>query len=288
MSERILVTGASGQLGAYLLRELSQQKIAAVGWGHRTCRPMFGIDVRPVDITDPGQVARAFRLDQPTTIIHAAAQPAVADCFRDPDRAFAVNAIGSRNVRTLGVRVVGVSTDLVFDGENAPYDEKAVPSPLSVYGRSKAAGELEVLDSPENAVVRVSLLYGPTLIERDGFFDQQLQALRSGQPIRLFEDEWRAPLDLPSAARGLIAIARSEGNGIFHLAGPERMSRLEMGLRMVRQLHVASSTIVGTTRVSPELPEPRPRDTTLNCSRFAELFPAIERSTLETALCQML
>src|SRR5439155_2744036 len=95
-----------------------------------------------------------------------------------------------------------------FDGERAPYGEEDDPAPLSVYGRTKADAEAAVR-AAGGLVVRVSLLYGPSLSGRPSFFDDQAAALRSGRPLTLFEDEWRTPLALPAAARALVELARS-------------------------------------------------------------------------------
>ncbi len=125
-----------------------------------------------------------------------------------------------------------VSTDLVFDGEHAPYREDDPPAPLSVYGRSKAHAETALQAFPRIAIVRVSLLYGPSLTDRPTVLDRQRQAILAGEPLTLFDDEWRTPLDLPTAARALLAVAESDYTGILHVGGLERLSRLEMGERL--------------------------------------------------------
>src|SRR5262245_29411453 len=139
MGERFLVTGASGQLGVYLVRELLRRGHEVVAWSGSSMGDFQGVAMRPVDLTQPNGVSAAFRETSPTHVIHAAAMAAVGDCARDPARADAVNQGGTALLAKLAAaaraRLVLVSTDLVFDGESPPYRESDPPVPLSIYGR---------------------------------------------------------------------------------------------------------------------------------------------------------
>jgi dTDP-4-dehydrorhamnose reductase len=274
---RILVTGASGLLGGYLLRELAQQGSPIVAWSNTRTDRLFGVELRRVDISDANAVRDAFAAARPDVVLHVAAVASVNGCFRDPDRAEKVNVRGSWHLAELsehsGARLVLVSTDLVFDGSRGNYCEADTPAPLSIYGRSKLMAEQAVQTFARHAVVRVSLLFGPTLSGRLSFFDSQLEALRLGKPLALFGDEWRTPLSLQTAAQALVAIANSEVAGLLHLGGPERMSRLEMGQRLAACQGLAGSGIQPAARASAEADEPRPADTSLDSSRWRRLFP---------------
>jgi dTDP-4-dehydrorhamnose reductase len=232
-----------------------------------------------VDLADADAVASAFRQAQPTAVIHAGAVAIVAECLRDPRRAQQVNVHGSAILAELaaeaGARLLYVSTDLVFDGAKGWYREPDVPAPLSVYGRTKLEAERAVLAIPRSAVLRPSLLFGPTRVGRPSFFDQQLAALRERKPLTLFTDEWRTPLSLITAARALAALVRSDFCGLLHLGGPERLSRWEMGLRLATALHADPAVLVAKTREQVPSAEPRARDTSLNSSKWRELFPQL-------------
>jgi dTDP-4-dehydrorhamnose reductase len=288
---RLVLTGASGQLGGYLLRELRGRGVPATAWSGSRSGSLCGVPLWPVDLANPDAVAEAFRQARPAAVIHAGALSSVADCYRDPPRAQRVNARGSALLAELadreGARLILVSTDLVFDGAKGGYQEEDAPAPLSVYARTKAAAERAVLAAPRSVVARLSLLFGPTVVGRPGFFDQQAAALREGRPVTLFEDEWRTPLGLATAARALVALAAADCTGIVHLGGPERLSRLEMGQGLAAFLGADPAAIVPARREQAGAGEPRPRDTSLNSARWRELFPRQPWPTLPEALREM-
>lgn len=289
---RILVTGASGQLGGYLLPALQTRGDEVVAWSGTRTGALFGCALQPVDLTDPEATAVAFRAARPEGVIHAAALSSIADCYRDPARAHRVNTQASGLLAELaeraGARFVMVSTDLVFDGRKGGYGETDEPAPLSVYGRSKRASEREVLARPGSVVVRMSLLYGPTRIGRPYSFEQQLTALREGRQLELFEDEWRTPLALTTAAAALRALVESDFAGLIHVGGPERLSRFDLGRRLAAALGLDSSLVQPAQQASVVFPEPRPRDVSLDSARWRQSFPEIAWPRFEEALGEMM
>ena len=186
-----------------------------------------------------------------------------------------------------GTRLVHVSTDLVFGGEEAPYREGDEAAPTSIYGATKLEAEAHALSAADAAIVRVPLLFGPTRTARRGFFDAQLATLREGKELTLFDDEWRTPLSLRAAAEALLAIARSTFRGIIHVGGPERMSRLEMGERLALHLGLQADLLIPSSRTSM-VGEPRPRDVSLDRSLFDASFRDVARASFEDECAQML
>lgn len=268
---KAIVTGATGLLGGWLVDELGRRGDSCVAYGGPARE-------HGLDLTDSDRVARAVDYARADVVIHAAALSAMADCARDPPHAVRLNVDATRHLARAcaasGTRLVHVSTDLVFDGEEAPYDEGALPTPTSVYGETKLAAEREALSAPNSVVVRVSLLFGPTKNDRIGFFDTQVRALRASETLRLFEDEWRTPLSLRVASEGLRAIAASSCTGLLHVAGSERLSRWDMGVALAEALGVTAPELVRTSRLAAG-GEPRPRDVSLDTQRFRSLFPDI-------------
>jgi dTDP-4-dehydrorhamnose reductase len=272
---RILLTGASGLLGSSLVAHLRGQGVPLIAWsGTRS-----GDGLRPVDLRDADEVSAAFRDAAAGVVLHAAALARIGDCHRDPEKARQINTGGTALLAELCLerraRLVLVSTDLVFDGETAPYREADPPAPLSVYGSSKADAERVALAEPGNAVARVSLLFGPSLGSRPSFFDEQVVALRQGRAVHLFADEWRTPLDLATAALALTELALSNVEGICHIGGPQRLSRWEMGYELAKALGTEPSLVRPNQRMDVPAPEPRPRDTSLDSSRWRREFPGL-------------
>lgn len=285
---RILITGASGQLGSYVLRELRARDWPALAWCQRPTPDLFGYSCQSVDLRDTDQVIDAFRAANPEVVIHTAALSGVGDCFRDPAQARQTNTIGTKLLAELAdrhsARLVYVSTDLVFDGTRSWYTETDCPAPLSVYGQTKATAERAVLDHPRHLVLRISLMFGPSINGRPSFFQQQIDALKQQTPCKLFSDEWRTPLHLELAARGLLRAASTDVTGILHLGGPERLTRLEMGQRLAQFLGCDAGVLEPAVRDDVPASEPRPRDTSLNSDRWCALFPEFPRPGFEEAL----
>lgn len=289
---RLLLTGASGNLGSYILREILRRGERVVAWSGRRQGELFGCPLRPVDLALPDAVASAFGDARPEGVLHTAALASVSDCHRDPQRAERVNANGSAILAELADRAkipfLHVSTDMVFDGERAPYRVEDAVAPVSVYGRTKAEAERVVLAYPRNTVVRVPLLFGPTRTSRPSFFDQQLLALRQGQRITLFYNEWRTPLSLLVAARTLLVLVASAPCGLLHVGGPERLSRLEMGQRLAVFLGCDKGGVEAISRTRVAAAEPRQADLSLDSSRWRSLFPRQEWPAWDEALSQLM
>ena len=110
---------------------------------------------------------------------------------------------------------------------------------------------------------------------------------RSHRPIHLFQDEWRTPLSLPAAAAAIAAAVDSEQTGLLHLGGPDRLSRYEMGRLLAEQIGADPSVLLATSRLKAP-GEPRPRDTSLDSSRWSELFPEVPLPSYRDAVAVLI
>ncbi len=277
--ERWLITGASGQLGGYVLRLLSgvtpQPKLLA--WTHRHSIATPQMTAERIDLADKRAVQGSVAAFRPTVIVHLGAVTAVGEAHANPDLARRVNVDGTRFLlqaaEACGARLVYGSTDMVFDGTAAPYRETDPPRPLSDYGRSKLAAEQLVTGAERALVARLPLMYGLPLTDRPTTFATQLAALRAHQPLRLFVDEHRTPLWFEDAARALVALGRSGETGILHVAGPERLSRYDLLARCADLLGIENPAFEAVSRLDVAASEPRPADLSLCGARFVERFP---------------
>jgi dTDP-4-dehydrorhamnose reductase len=234
-----------------------------------------GVD-RVVDITDPRAVTATMADCRPDVVIHAAAYTDVDGCERDPARAFAVNADGSRYVAEAATQVgaycLAIGTDFVFSGRSgAPYAEDAEPDPISVYGASKLAGERAVLATdPSFAVARTAWVWGGT---GKHFPRTVLTVLRDRGEMEVVQDEVGNPTHAEDLAEALIRLATLHGAGIFHLTNEGTVSRYAFARAIAAAAGLDPETVRPTTSDAfrQKYPQParRPADSSLRNSRAA-------------------
>lgn len=209
LSVKVLVTGARGQVG--------QAVIASAPAG---AEPIAAARA-DLDIADRAAVARFLDAHRPDLIVNAAAYTRVDDAEREPGEAQRVNETGAcclaEAAAARGARVIQLSTDFVFDGQAAtPYEPDAIPRPISVYGRTKLAGELAVAAALPGAsiVLRTAWVYAP---HGRNFVLTMLRLMHAGKHVRVVDDQFGTPTCAASVAQAVWAFAgRPELAGIFH------------------------------------------------------------------------
>jgi dTDP-4-dehydrorhamnose reductase len=238
-----LVLGGSGFLGAHVVQALGARAVSA----SRVEGPIGAPRFVKLDARVPGSLAQVLAAVKPSAIIDCAAFSSVSEAEANPDLARRMNVDVPRELgrygTATGARLVHVSTDLVF-GANPPppggFREEDPTAPTSEYGRSKSAGETALLEvMPAAVVVRLPLLYGNSFGRGRGASDSLLAALGNNVRPVLFTDEWRTPLEVSSAARALVELLELDVRGILHVAGPDRISRYDLGM-----------TVIDTSRLS--------------------------------------
>lgn len=261
----VLLTGAAGVVGTALLggvpdavrvhATLRSTPLAAAGADRAV--------VEAVELTDAAAVTRLVERVRPDVVVHAAASMRSRSDVVEATRAVA----GA--TAAVGAALVHLSTDTVFDGEHAPYDESSVPDPVNDYGRWKLEAERIATDAvPDAAITRTSLVVSSHPPDRTSA--ALLDAVRSATPPTMFHDELRSPIrsdDLGERLWALLALPRARRSGPWHLPGPEVLSRHELAVRVVRAAGLDPAA-VGTASVRDH-PTPRPRDLTLVSSRPA-------------------
>lgn len=267
---RILVTGASGLLGGRLAQLLARRH--AVTAARHTAATPLGLETAPLDLRSEDSVVAALAAARPDVVVHAAACADVDMCEREPEMARLLNALATERLASLcrerGCRLIALSTDLVLTGDRAMSDESVAASPILEYGRSKRLAEQAVLAaSVEFAVARVALVlgrgYGPRSTASEGI----ASALGAGDRVRLFTDQFRTPVDPESVAEAIGRIAEGRGSGLFHLGGPERLSRCDLGLRVARVLGLDPGLIDAAEQRRQPVGVLRSADCSMDCSR---------------------
>jgi dTDP-4-dehydrorhamnose reductase len=281
---RILVTGASGMIGGELARRLSARH-AVVAAVHRGAPP-DGLPGHPYDLLAPASAAALLDDACPEAVVHCAAWADADACERDPEGARVANveAVGAlaRACFRHGVRLVGLSTDLVLPGTRALQKETDGARPVLTYGWTKLEGERVLVgEHPQAAVARIALVTGrgfgrPTASESIAW------ALGEGRRLQLYRDQFRTPVDVGSVTDAVERMLTRDAHGLFHVGGPARVSRYELGMHVARTLGLREDLIQPVTQAS-QPGAPRPPDVSMDSSRArAEL--GWEPSTLEASI----
>jgi dTDP-4-dehydrorhamnose reductase len=258
VADTLLITGGSGYLGSHLAQQAtSHWRVVATHLSTRVA--LAGCTLVPLDLRDAKAVAALVGDLRPHAVIHTASN------MTSPEAMQAVIVEGTENVAVAaaasGARLVHLSSDMVFDGEHAPYSPGDPPQPITAYGRAKAAAERVVASELPGAVlVRTSLIYGFSPADPRTLW--VVDSLRRGVPITLFTDEIRCPVWVDQLAAALLELARGDQLGIWHLAGPQPISRYDWGQRLAHVFGLDPSGI--TPGLSHQSGSIRPRDLTLN------------------------
>lgn len=244
---KILVTGAGGQLGLSLQRELAMHEVIPL------------VHER-LDIIDLSAVREAFAAFSPDVVINASAYNNVDGAESDADGAFRLNAVGPRNLSIAAaekdIAIVHVSTDYVFDGTaTEPYHEFDRPNPLSVYGRSKLAGEAAVASVNErHYIVRTALLYHESGVN----FPVRMLAQKDKPVVKVVSDQFGSPTYARHLARGIGQLVETGAFGTYHMAGGGGASMYEWTLALFKLCEV-STEVHPVTMAEFQRPASRPR-----------------------------
>lgn len=261
---RAWITGAAGLIGNYLLQT---SPTFAPGW------QASGLTRAQLDLLDFAAVSQAFRQQQPQLIIHCAALSRSPAAQAHPELARRINVEATAHLANLAqdIPFFFFSSDLVFDGRTGNYNESAIPNPLSVYAWTKVEAEKVVLTNPRHTVVRVSLNAGVSPTGDRGLNEQIRLAWQRGETLRFFADEFRCPIPASVTARAVWELVNQDRTGVFHLAGSERLSRLEIGQLLAASWPQFHPKFVATSAKDYSDP-PRPLDTSLNCAKIQSLL----------------
>jgi dTDP-4-dehydrorhamnose reductase len=256
---RILVTGSKGMLGRVLVPCLERR-------GHE----VHGLDIDQLDITQYKNVMRAVEERQPELVLHGAAYTAVDQAESDQATAFKVNAYGTENLAVacsrIKVPMLYISTDYVFDGEaKRPYQPLDQARPMSIYGKSKLAGEVAVRNHlNEFYIVRTSWLYGP---HGKNFVETILQLAKERKQLKVVADQTGSPTSTATLSDCIADLIATGRFGTYHATDGGVTTWCDFAREITKGLEV--EVIPCETKDFPR-PAPRPQYSVLDKSSLIE------------------
>ena len=274
----LLITGGSGYLGRHLTAK-AVGTFDVYATCHRNADRVKAGRPVPLDVTNREAVLSLMTELKPDAIIHTAAvnPGSGSDAWM-----MAVNVHGPRHIAEaagmVGARLVHVSSDVVHDGQRAPYSDDAAPSPINGYARSKAAAEAAVVEAnPQAAIVRTSLIYG--LAEMDRGTAGFVERIEAGEVVTLFGDAIRQPVWVDSLSEALLKLAGLDFAGTLNVAGRQAMTREEFGRKMLDWWKIDLRGLVRSGRAA-DVSEPIPLDLRLTTDKAEGLlhmmFPGVD------------
>jgi dTDP-4-dehydrorhamnose reductase len=252
---RVLVTGASGQVGHELQRVFADRDLVA-------------LDHDALEVSRRDDVLACVTSAHPDAIVHAAAWTAVDACESDPERAFTMNALACRHVadaaRRVGAHVCYLSTDYVFDGTKPePYHEWDVPNPRSVYGASKLGGEHEIGLDPDATITRLSWVCG-----RHGanMVKTILRLAGEHETLSFVDDQRGHPTFAADAAAMIRRLVGERRPGLFHVTNQGSVSWFEFAQAVLAAAGLDPARVhpITTAQLDPPRPAPRPANSVLD------------------------
>ncbi len=267
MKKTILITGSNGLLGQKLIDLLSQESginLIATARCENRLPNQEGYTYQTLDITDPKAVEDVFATYKPQIVIHTAAMTNVDTCEHELCECEALNVKAVEYIVSACTKhhsfLCHLSTDFIFDGEAGPYDEEAIPNPISVYGETKLKAEQIIQASSIRwAIARTVLVFGivPDM-SRTNIILWVKKSLEEGKQINVVTDQFRTPTLAEDLAIGCWLIAQKEAEGIFNISGDELLTPYEMAIKTAEFFHLPKELIKPADSSTFSQPAKRP------------------------------
>lgn len=285
---RILITGGTGLLGTSLIKFFGRENITATYMNHK---PKKSAAFLSMDLSKKEEIRETIKSVKPEIIIHAAASTDIEWCEANKEAAFQINSaatkIISEEAETLGAKIIYISTDFVFDGENGNYNEEDMPNPLNVYGETKLMGEQAVLKYENNLVIRTNIYGIDPLPTKQSFASWVVSSLKSGKEILTATDQFYNPIFADQLSDYILKLVEKKEQGIWNVACSGKVNRYEFA-EMVSDAFGLDKNLIKKVKLQDLVSKfgwqaKRPKDTSLNVSKLGKTFklPTVKASLEE-------
>ncbi len=262
---KILVTGARGMLGRYLVGMLTNLSTAG-----NLGLEITATDREQLDITHRQETSRFIGDCKPEVVVNCAAFTNVDACETQISDAFAVNASGAKSVamagKQIGAKIVHISTDYVFDGAKMDsYSETDKPNPLSVYGKSKLEGELAIQEIADNyAILRTAWLFGPY---RRNFVTAILERGKKNREVSVVTDQYGSPTYTADLSQAVWNVISQDVRGLYHFTNTGRCSRYDWA-KKIFELTGEQVSVLPVKTADYKRAAIVPQNSALNCAKY--------------------
>lgn len=247
---KVLITGGAGLLGKALIKYKPKNfNVYATYYPELPIDIVEGCDPYCLDVQDGAEVEEIFNITEPDIVVHTAGLANVDYCESHKEESWQVNVNGTKNIISACIKkeckLIYISSNAVFDGENAPYKEEDKVNPLGIYGMEKVECEKIVANSGlEYAIARPILMYGwNNKNERNNPVTWLIDCLRSGKEVFMVDDIYCNPLLDFNCAEAIWAIVELNRRGVYHIAGKDCANRYEFAVETARVFELDENLI---------------------------------------------
>jgi dTDP-4-dehydrorhamnose reductase len=236
---KIVITGCCGLLGQKLVQKLRKHTIVGFDLLDAYIIPRARISYRNTDISDPDDLQYAVNEYDPDIIVNCAAVTDVDACEKNKALAYMVNVKGAENLVDIcldrDIKLIQISTDYVFDGENGPYSEEDEPNPISYYGVTKHNAEETIMENLKAwMIVRSNVLYGVGVDTQPTFVSWVLEKLQAGKKPSIVTDQYNNPTFVDNLADAVSELIDLNYEGLIHFGGKDYLSRFKFAQAISR------------------------------------------------------
>ena len=244
---RLLVTGASGLLGLNLSLLAVEQGYQVLGWVNANLLTHTSFPIQQIDLCNLSQIRERISVIKPDVIVHCAALAHIDLAEARPEWAMRINAEAAGEIARVAaedsIPMIHISTDAVFDGQKGNYIESDVPSPISIYAKSKLAGEEAVNTANPDAIIARVNFYGWSISGQRSLGEFFFYNLQAGHPVKGFTDVVFCPLYVAQLAQILLEMVKKQLHGLYHVLSSEHLSKYDFGCAIARKFDFNESLI---------------------------------------------